>query len=343
MQITNVVGVHRPILPQNTPRIISDLIDLMANGQSSREEWIGEKRRTAGRDKYTAYLEETGDVDLYRHTRAWFKRLDEWRGGENVQAVMMQALRECEVVLWHRDVLSSLAETLPNFRGVPLTLENTPQSPQLWLWQYASRADYHDMEDMLAHERHYESDPYAQHWFMGQLLLPMDLGDVAATICSFIYITIRPSAREVAYQMNADFLPHGDIWHSLDRHEHRYGLRDRGVVVTRREKILGRLAFLNSTIARLEPAPRPTRAERKLARRLGRHIPTVQTVLLRRIEPAPPSSLGESRAVDWTCQWDVKGHWRKVRNREDRIWVRSHRKGPHDKPLKARPIAIAAR
>ena len=328
MQITNVLGVHRPILPQNTPRVIGDLIALMANGRVPSSQ-------TASRDKYTAYLEETGDMDLYRDTRAWFERLDEWRQGENVQAAMTQALRECEVVLWHRDVLSSLAETLPAFRGVPLTLENTPQSPQLWLRQYARRADYHEIEDILAHE----SDPYAQYWFIGQLLLPLDLRGVAATICGSIYINIRPSAREVVYHMNADFLPHGDMWHSLERHS----LRDLGILVMDPEKILGPFAFLNSTIARLDPAPRPTRAERKLARRLGRHIPTVQTVLLRRIEPAPPSSLGESRAVDWTCQWDVRGHWRKVRNREDRIWVRSHRKGPHDKPLKARPIALAAR
>lgn len=91
----------------------------------------------------------------------------------------------------------------------------------------------------------------------------------------------------------------------------------------------------------LTAAPeRPDRASRRRLQAQGwTHDPLIRVVKLRaREHVAQGVGEGESAAVDWSCRWVVRGHWRAQffpSTQEHRpIWIMPHIKGPEDKPLK---------
>jgi hypothetical protein len=49
--------------------------------------------------------------------------------------------------------------------------------------------------------------------------------------------------------------------------------------------------------------------------------------------------------VDWSCQWEVDGHWRQQAcgpgmSEHRPVWILKHTKGPEGKPLKRKPENI---
>lgn len=68
----------------------------------------------------------------------------------------------------------------------------------------------------------------------------------------------------------------------------------------------------------------------------------VRVVTLRRVRYRDKHGEGEGRFVEWTHQWLVTGHWRRIWNEKRAqlrlIWVRPHVKGPPDKPLIVKPV-----
>lgn len=77
------------------------------------------------------------------------------------------------------------------------------------------------------------------------------------------------------------------------------------------------------------------------ARRLAKVLPgepAVQVVSLRRREYEAPEGDPTTRAVEWSCQWLVSGHWRAQyypsTGQHRPKWIYPHTKGPADKPLK---------
>lgn len=81
---------------------------------------------------------------------------------------------------------------------------------------------------------------------------------------------------------------------------------------------------------------RVDRDTRKRVLRAGWQFePQVQVVRLRRVEYIRPS--GDGVAVDWSCRWLVRSHWRTY-NRgladERTVLIPMYEKGPADKPLK---------
>lgn len=88
-------------------------------------------------------------------------------------------------------------------------------------------------------------------------------------------------------------------------------------------------------------APMSHRMRRPMERRkLGTDVTVIR---LREYVPLAneDGSIPESGSVEWTCQWLVSGHWRKLpeghKARETGLpftWVTGHMKGPADKPLK---------
>jgi len=80
------------------------------------------------------------------------------------------------------------------------------------------------------------------------------------------------------------------------------------------------------------------RAARRRLEKMGvEHVPTVRVVELRRRETVEREP-GASAAVEWSCRWIVRGHWRQQwcsASREHRpVWVTAHVKGPDGKPLR---------
>lgn len=80
----------------------------------------------------------------------------------------------------------------------------------------------------------------------------------------------------------------------------------------------------------------PGRQGRKRAANL--RFQQTHVVRLRRARHGEPE--GGHRAVDWSCSWLVRGHWRKAphgtfKDGRTRTWVKPHIKGPDGAPLRA--------
>lgn len=81
------------------------------------------------------------------------------------------------------------------------------------------------------------------------------------------------------------------------------------------------------------------RASRATVRRVSKvrnEAPEINIVKLRRV--VHHFHEGDERAVEWNCQWIVRGHWRdqwypSIR-RNQPIWITPYVKGPEDKPLR---------
>lgn len=85
----------------------------------------------------------------------------------------------------------------------------------------------------------------------------------------------------------------------------------------------------------------PPRGQRRAAQRAGLTAQEVTVIRLRRRKSRPADSAGD---VDWSCQWIVRGHWRKQwypKQREHRQrYVAPYIKGPQDKPLRVTDRAV---
>lgn len=96
--------------------------------------------------------------------------------------------------------------------------------------------------------------------------------------------------------------------------------------------------FMNGTVARAQEY-RANHQTRKEYARAGKTAPTVRAVILRRSEQA--TSAGSMRGdVEWSCQWMVRGHWRKLHEPRKSdgatvTYVQPHVKGPQDMPFRA--------
>lgn len=96
------------------------------------------------------------------------------------------------------------------------------------------------------------------------------------------------------------------------------------------------LAFMNQRIV----VSSPHRADRATRRRLGLpsdHEALVRVIELRRREHVTRDEESHTD-VEWSCQWLVRGHWRRLEEGRRVVWVHPYRKGPEDKPLR-RPRA----
>jgi hypothetical protein len=83
--------------------------------------------------------------------------------------------------------------------------------------------------------------------------------------------------------------------------------------------------------------------------RVGKHVaqradklnmsPTCSVVQMRRLDRRHVNAAEHEAAVEWQCQWLVRGHWRqqfyRSANRHVPRWIAPYMKGPLDKPMKA--------
>ena len=106
------------------------------------------------------------------------------------------------------------------------------------------------------------------------------------------------------------------------------------------------MLFLKQEVVVAGPGEDLDRAARRRLERDGwKREPVVRVVRLRRVHAHAPSD--DTAAVDWSCQWVVRGHWRQQPvgpGKRDRrtTWVLPYVKGPEDKPLKAPRATVFA-
>jgi hypothetical protein len=118
-----------------------------------------------------------------------------------------------------------------------------------------------------------------------------------------------------------------------------YSVADTSARINQQARYFGTcLAFVNDWLE-----ARPTRAPRHAIRRLQQAQapeqllaePNVRVVTLRRKKA---SSGGQPTAVTWSCQWQVRGHWREQwypsEGRRKPKWVAPYWKGPELAPIK---------
>lgn len=85
--------------------------------------------------------------------------------------------------------------------------------------------------------------------------------------------------------------------------------------------------------------------ERHLRKRIQREhpdvMPSVKLIALRRAESSQHDG-GDTRQVEWSCQWIVQGHWRnqKIKEGHRLIYIEKYIKGPEDKPLRVHPQTV---
>lgn len=83
----------------------------------------------------------------------------------------------------------------------------------------------------------------------------------------------------------------------------------------------------------------PTKKQMKMLRRVKMKDTGVSIISLRRVAyDGDNHPMDGDRMIDWSHRWRVRGHHRRIRDRhtgEERlVWVRSHIKGPQDRPLR---------
>lgn len=111
-----------------------------------------------------------------------------------------------------------------------------------------------------------------------------------------------------------------------------------------RHDMLGRylaaaLALMEQRIIVSRPE-RPSRSTRKRAAEVWEHEPIIRVIQLRRAVNPNAHREDGSEAVEWSCSWVVRGHWRQQAVGKDRaerrpVFVLPYVKGDPDKPLKA--------
>ena len=334
---SSILGVDRPIVPRDTITIMNNVLALVRN-----TDWTWQ-----GRSQYAIRPTRApkGTVEA-----AWMDRAFGILGEKGANSRFAHILQESEVVLWEDKVLPEIDKISEDMPYTPLTLRNTPQSPQVWLFEYGLSAS--------------PGFRLAGAWVCPlHIVTAQDPAIVAPVGLLFARIwqrTLRP-IKGHPYEMRLSVFPYASIgnssWAINAGNNTVKDVTASHPASRERTTILARTAFLDSTIARVEDVPRPPRAERKLAKRLGKHIPTIRTVLLRRMEPAPsiptsknlPSSAKPRRRYDkW--RWSTRGHMRRYQcTWAYPLWpfwvgpVVPHMKGQKGKPIKAKPIAIAAR
>ena len=102
------------------------------------------------------------------------------------------------------------------------------------------------------------------------------------------------------------------------------------------QNLVAAFRFLRTRIVDTVTTPLP-RGQRRFLERKNIKVPAIQTVVLRKRDITYTTD-EPSRAVNWSCQWIVRGHWRKSARASIETptlsYVHEYVKGPGDKPLK---------
>jgi hypothetical protein len=111
--------------------------------------------------------------------------------------------------------------------------------------------------------------------------------------------------------------------------------------------IAAAFAFLQQKILISEPRAIERATRRRIAGLIERETePVVSVIKLRRVERGEGKPEDQGGAVDWSCQWIVRGHWRSQWHpslvRHQAKWIAPYIKGPEDKPLKPTRATVYA-
>ena len=242
------------------------------------------------------------------------------------QAAKHIALSNYEVVLWHSDIRQAAIRGRDAFVGERIYAESLPQANCWWLYEEAMGFSPSDYPDLL------NVPWWTPEW---------------CCIAHYIYPSDRileTPAWDGGAQIHVR--AHGlmALWARAGGNG-KDGLRiswDPGTpygdpMPARLAACVAMQQFLNLPFVAQE-SEQANHSTRKLAKRRGHKPPqAVRVVTLRRSEHS--HSISENTR-EYTCQWMVSGHWRRLHEPRKSdgtriVYVRPHIKGPDHAPLKA--------
>jgi hypothetical protein len=105
--------------------------------------------------------------------------------------------------------------------------------------------------------------------------------------------------------------------------------------------VLAACVFLRQRIVQASEVHIERHFRKRIEREHPEAVPSVKIITLRRAESSQHDG-GETRQVEWSCQWIVQGHWRnqKIKEGHRLIYIENYIKGPDDKPLRVHPQTV---
>lgn len=258
-------------------------------------------------------------------------------GGRDLQRGMVQAIRAAVPYYWSPEtcnLLEAAAATVPDFR---LADEHFPtRGGFCWFARpFAGRAG--NSVDAVMWTRYDDDRPGSA--FTGPRVMFWEMGRTPQwspvhPSGSFSWGIGETMAERLA--LVASNPPVGGFEVSLEEHA--------ASTARSLRRVAAMLAFLEQRVLVSHPESASRPARRRAERAGWEDVPAVQVVYLRR--PASASAGGEHEAVEWSCRWLVRGHWRQqwcpAAREHKPIWITPHVKGPEAKPLKMPSATVFA-
>lgn len=238
---------------------------------------------------------------------------------------------------WHADLTQAVWESSASIPGDAMaTPDIVPESPLAWWW----------FEWPLPEELSSTDPGVTRQTIRGLMLVQDETGLVVVEFRDAKEIPLVPGVRF--------FLPYGV---TIDRLEHYDpdGPDDLGIRaldtassnstypelkrITR--FVLAACVFLRQRIVQASEVHIERHFRKRIEREYPDAVPSVKVITLRRAESSPHDG-GETRQVEWSCQWIVQGHWRnqKIKEGHRLIYIEKYIKGPDDKPLRVHPQTV---
>lgn len=279
------------------------------------------------------------------------RAMDRWtdrRRAVRIHRLLVNQIGDAAPYIWNSDIWNLATEGHEVFEGVSLQPSDLPDTKQMWLFEgEMGEGRWNQVFDVPAHCR------------LRQVFVGKGIGirnDRAAEGASREgWIPAEDLSGRMGLTIGLVFVPAFDQGEQFDSVEDvlpyvRFlpTLFEGDAFLGSHTWAMAALRFLRLPFVQAETVEMSRQVRRHYERKTGKPA-TVRTVLLRKSSKEAKAVEGSKAAegsqggVDWSCQWLVRGHWRKRAERYgpgDPFYVSPYLKGPDDKPFRAPREAV---
>ncbi len=273
---------------------------------------------------------------------------------QSMQESLCKVIPSCEITIWENSLWGTALKGSEAFDGLAAPISFCKGPSQIWMFAEDMSVPEPLLNSLslsgewvfLAHVflksrtpkvddkvwRRIEQDPgsFIMKQTLRKMLEPMLLNEGKWGVAPFT-ILMKNSVWIETHPEERSKLPHIVILPAIPFYE---GDKIAGNATP----IIAAHEFMNSTVA-IQKTYQANHQVRKQFKKLGIDVPAVNAVVLRRAERIPGD--GSMRSdVEWSCQWLVRGHWRRLHDPRKSdgvqvVYIQPHAKGPQDKPFRA--------
>lgn len=241
------------------------------------------------------------------------------------------------IVMWEEEMWKAAWQGCEAFENEKMRSDLRPPQPQLWLWRYRRSFDPR-LKELFGLSAQAE---------LCAVLLESSTGfrdtPEADRAISQGWADVREKDRIFS---GREGLRVTEFWYELDRSARDFHvpllrsypvLWDGGLISEMDAAVtcVAALKFMQLPFVSMDKPSMSRQVRRQLERKEGGDLP-IRVITLRRSEHKHTG--GPGKEAEWSCQWMVKGHWRKRAERWGEgspSYVTPHIKGPKDKPFRA--------